>query len=76
MKSAPASAGRSSAKAPTGIAGFAEITGGGLPRGRTTQMVGGSDSGKTILGLQFLVHSAQERKKTAYRVQVWSLTGC
>ena len=48
-------------KAPTGIAGLDEITGGGLPRGRTTLLVGGSGSGKTILALQFLVHGAQQR---------------
>jgi circadian clock protein KaiC len=47
------------AKAPTGIAGFDEITGGGLPRGRTTLVVGGPGSGKTIFGLQFLVHGAR-----------------
>jgi len=47
-------------KAPTGIAGLDEITGGGLPRGRTTLLVGGSGSGKTILALQFLVNGAQE----------------
>ena len=47
------------AKAPSGIAGLDEITGGGLPRGRTTLLVGGSGSGKTILALQFLVHGAQ-----------------
>src|SRR5688572_594524 len=47
-------------KAPTGIAGLDEITGGGLPRGRTTLLVGGSGSGKTILALQFLVHGAQQ----------------
>ncbi|MFZ2490857.1 MAG: circadian clock protein KaiC [Thermoanaerobaculia bacterium] len=46
-------------KAPSGIAGLDEITGGGLPRGRTTLLVGGSGSGKTILALQFLVHGAQ-----------------
>ncbi len=39
-----------SSKAPTGITGLDEITGGGLPRGRTTLLVGGSGSGKTILG--------------------------
>src|SRR5687767_1315226 len=47
-------------KAPTGITGFDEITGGGLPRGRTTLLVGGPGSGKTILALQFLVHGAQD----------------
>jgi len=49
-----------STKAPTGIAGLDEITGGGLPRGRTTLLTGGSGSGKTILALQFLVHGATE----------------
>ena len=46
-------------KAPTGIRGLDEITGGGLPLGRTTLLVGGSGSGKTILALQFLVHGAE-----------------
>jgi circadian clock protein KaiC len=46
-------------KAQSGITGLDEITGGGLPRGRTTLLVGGSGSGKTILALQFLVHGAQ-----------------
>ncbi|MDR3395707.1 MAG: circadian clock protein KaiC [Parasulfuritortus sp.] len=48
-----------SAKAPTGIAGLDEITGGGLPGGRTTLLVGGPGSGKTILALQFLAHGVQ-----------------
>lgn len=47
-------------KAPTGITGLDEITGGGLPHGRTTLLVGGPGSGKTILALQFLVHGAQD----------------
>ena len=46
-------------KALTGIAGFDEITNGGLPRGRTTLLVGGPGSGKTIFGLQFLAHGAR-----------------
>jgi circadian clock protein KaiC len=46
-------------KAASGIAGLDEITGGGLPQGRTTLLVGGSGSGKTILALQYLVHGAQ-----------------
>ena len=49
----------SARKAKTGITGFDEMTGGGLPRGRTTLLVGGPGSGKTILALQFLVHGAQ-----------------
>ena len=51
------------AKVPTGVAGFDEITGGGLPRGRTTLLVGGPGSGKTILSLQFLVHGAEHCKE-------------
>ncbi len=51
------------AKAPTGIAGFDEITGGGLPRGRTTLLVGGPGSGKTVLALQFLQHGARHCKE-------------
>jgi circadian clock protein KaiC len=46
------------AKVATGIAGFDDITNGGLPRGRTTLLVGGPGSGKTIFGLQFLAHGA------------------
>jgi circadian clock protein KaiC len=51
------------AKAPTGIGGFDEITGGGLPRGRTTLLLGGPGSGKTIFALKFLAHGARERKE-------------
>jgi circadian clock protein KaiC len=50
-------------KAPTGISGLDEITGGGLPRGRTTLLAGGSGSGKTVLALQFLVHGARHCKE-------------
>jgi circadian clock protein KaiC len=46
-------------KTPTGISGLDEMTGGGLPCGRTTLMVGGPGSGKTIFALQFLVHGAR-----------------
>ncbi|MDB4989000.1 MAG: hypothetical protein JWN04_4178 [Myxococcaceae bacterium] len=48
-----------SLKAPTGITGLDEITAGGLPRARTTLLIGGPGSGKTILALQFLVHGAR-----------------
>ena len=46
-------------KALTGIAGFDHITGGGLPRGRTTLLLGGPGSGKTVFALEFLVHGAR-----------------
>jgi len=48
------------AKAPTGIAGLDEITGGGLPRGRTGLVCGGPGTGKTLLGVEFLVRGARD----------------
>lgn len=54
---------KSPIKVPTGTTGLDEITGGGLPRGRTTLLVGGPGSGKTVLALQFLVHGAQHCKE-------------
>jgi len=50
-------------KAPTGIIGFDEMTGGGLPRGRTTLLEGGPGSGKTIFALQFLIQGARKLKE-------------
>lgn len=47
-------------KAPTGIQGLDEITGGGLPRGRTTIVCGGPGCGKTMVGLEFLVRGIEE----------------
>ncbi len=47
-------------KALTGIRGFDEITGGGLPRGRSTLVTGGPGCGKTLFGLEFLVRGAME----------------
>src|SRR5688572_21058272 len=48
------------AKCPTGIQGLDEITGGGLPRGRTTLICGGAGSGKTLFGIEFLVRGARD----------------
>ncbi|MGB7308618.1 MAG: circadian clock protein KaiC, partial [Candidatus Acidiferrales bacterium] len=45
-------------KSATGIQGLDEITGGGLPRGRTTIVCGGPGCGKTMLGIEFLVRGA------------------
>src|SRR6266850_1538279 len=45
-------------KAPTGIDGLDEITGGGLPKGRTTLVCGSAGCGKTLLAMEFLVHGA------------------
>jgi len=45
-------------KAPTGIVGLDAITGGGFPKGRPTLICGGAGSGKTLLGMLFLVRGA------------------
>jgi circadian clock protein KaiC len=58
--SVPRSPSKVRPKAPTGIVGFDQLCGDGLPRGRTTLLLGGPGSGKTVLGMQFLVHGAQE----------------
>jgi circadian clock protein KaiC len=42
-------------KAPTGISGLDEVTGGGLPRGRPTLVCGPAGCGKTLLAMEFLV---------------------
>lgn len=47
-------------KAATGIIGFDEVTGGGLPRGRPTLVAGGPGCGKTVFAVEFLVHGALE----------------
>ncbi len=47
-------------KAPTGIRGLDAITQGGLTRARSTVVTGGTGSGMTLLGLQFLVAGARE----------------
>jgi circadian clock protein KaiC len=47
-------------KAPTGIHGLDEITGGGLPRGRLTLVCGTAGCGKTLLAMEFLVRGATE----------------
>ena len=48
----------------TGIQGFDEITDGGLPRGRTTLVMGGPGCGKTVFALQSLVNSARLNKES------------
>ncbi len=47
-------------KAPTGINGLDEITGGGLPKGRPTLICGGAGCGKTLMSMEFLVRGATE----------------
>lgn len=42
-------------KAPTGISGLDDITGGGLPLGRSTLVCGPAGCGKTLFAMEFLV---------------------
>jgi circadian clock protein KaiC len=51
------------AKAATGILGFDAISRGGLPRNRTSLVMGGPGTGKTVFALQALVNAARERKQ-------------
>jgi circadian clock protein KaiC len=41
-------------KAPSGVSGLDEITGGGLPLGRSTLVCGPAGCGKTVMAMQFL----------------------
>jgi circadian clock protein KaiC len=46
-------------RTPTGIAGLDEMLGGGLPRASSTVIQGATGTGKTLLGLQFLLEGAR-----------------
>jgi circadian clock protein KaiC len=46
-------------RASTGIVGFDEMLGGGLPRSSTTVVQGATGTGKTLLGFQFLIEGAR-----------------
>jgi circadian clock protein KaiC len=46
------------AKALTGIRGLDQITGGGLPLGRTSLVCGAAGCGKTLMAMEFLVRGA------------------
>jgi circadian clock protein KaiC len=54
------SANNSLKKTPNGVAGLGKVTNGGLPTGRTTLVCGSAGSGKTVLGMEFLVHGIVE----------------
>ncbi|MDB5953747.1 circadian clock protein KaiC [Ramlibacter sp.] len=47
-------------KTPTGIVGFDQITGGGVPTGRPTLLCGAAGCGKTLFAMTFLVCGAQK----------------
>ena len=57
---APAASAKQLPKSRTGIAGFDDITGGGLPTGRPTLVCGGPGCGKTLFSMEFLVRGATE----------------
>lgn len=50
-------------KSPTGIAGFDDITNGGLPSGRTTLVLGAPGAGKTVFALECLVNGARTARE-------------
>ena len=50
-------------KSLTGISGLDVLTGGGLPVNRTTLIVGGPGSGKTIIAMEYLIKGAIEYKE-------------
>jgi len=50
-------------KCPTGIVGFDEMSGGGLPRGRPTLLAGSAGSGKTLFALEFVLHGIEKYKE-------------
>ena len=47
-------------KIPTGIQGLDEVLNGGVPKGAMTLLSGGPGTGKTMLGLEFLVRGAKD----------------
>ncbi len=47
-------------KAPTGIQGLDEVTGGGFPQGRPTLVCGSAGAGKTLLAMEFLVRGSTQ----------------
>lgn len=63
MSRASKTARRSLSKVATGISGFDQLSGGGLPRSRTSLLVGGPGSGKTLFALQSLVNGARQRRE-------------
>jgi circadian clock protein KaiC len=53
-------------KVSTGIKGLDEITGGGLPAGRTTLVCGGPGCGKTLLATSFIVEGARKGEPAVF----------
>ncbi len=53
-------------RAKTGIKGLDELIEGGIPKGRTILVTGGSGTGKTILGMQFIYNGAKSGEPGVY----------
>jgi circadian clock protein KaiC len=53
-------------KVPTGVPGLDDVLAGGLPRGRLYLVEGDPGTGKTTLGLQFLLEGARRGETTLY----------
>ena len=51
-------------KLATGIEGFDDLSGGGLPRNRTSLIIGGPGAGKTVFALQSLVNGVRRRQES------------
>ncbi len=49
-------------KLATGIVGFDQLSHGGLPRNRTSLLIGGPGAGKTVFALQCLVNAARQHR--------------
>ncbi len=63
MTAVKSAAGAVLSKAVTGIEGFDEISLGGLPRNRTTLIMGGPGAGKSVFALQTLVGAARKSRQ-------------
>jgi len=62
-------------KLATGLRGFDAISRGGLPRNRTSLVIGGPGTGKTVFALQTLVGAARERRERGIFVAFEEGTG-
>ena len=51
-------------KLATGIGGFDDLSHDGLPRGRTSLLIGGPGAGKTVFALQSLVNGIRQRQES------------
>ncbi|MEZ0228145.1 MAG: RAD55 family ATPase [Planctomycetota bacterium] len=59
----PAGAPDLSVRASTGVPGLDDLLGGGLPRGSATVIEGATGTGKTLLGLRFLIEGAKRGER-------------